>query len=213
MSKLSRLLQRRFFQGGGWEFDPVNVTRILNGVIVPHAEALAVVESLHVNHYIPQIEALADALAAGEISIGSWQTSMAKVIKQQHITSAIAGKGSRGLMTSVDWGRTGGRLGYQYQKLDRFAYQIAQGNFSPEYIKARAKMYGNSTRVAYWDTLTQAHTDSEKYTEEHRFLGIAEHCDDCEYYENLGWQPIGYLPNPGEGSVCLSNCQCTKEYR
>lgn len=51
------------------------------------------------------------------------------------------------------------------------------------------------------------------YTEERRILGKADHCPDCLRYAGMGWQPIGTLPDPGVGSVCLSNCRCRKEYR
>ena len=206
---------RRLFQGDDneWEFDPDAVDYLLAGVVIAHVEILAVLESMAVELYVPTVETLVVQLAEGTITIAEWQTSMAAMIKEQHIISAIAGKGGRGMMTSADWGRTGGRLRFQYERLDKFAHEITSGYFSEDYVAARAKMYINSTRTAYWDALTQAHKDSEEFTEEKRFLGHAEHCPDCVYYVDLGWQPLGSMPEPGTQSVCLSNCQCGKIYR
>ena len=149
----------------------------------------------------------------GLLSAVVQNAEMAALIKEQHIVSAIAGKGSRELMTFTDWGRTGGRLGFQYDRLDNFAREIMSGHFSPEYIKARSKMYINSTRTAYWDAVTQSHKDSGEFSEEARYLGFAENCEDCIHFMEMGWQPIGSLPKPGEASRCKSNCQCSMDFR
>jgi len=38
-------------------------------------------------------------------------------------------------------------------------------------------------------------------------------CPDCIAYGNLGWQPIGTLPMPGQRCMCYDNCRCRIEYR
>lgn len=38
-------------------------------------------------------------------------------------------------------------------------------------------------------------------------------CTDCLYYDDLGWQPIGQLPLPGQDCVCMDNCRCVVHYR
>jgi hypothetical protein len=38
-------------------------------------------------------------------------------------------------------------------------------------------------------------------------------CTDCLYYDDLGWQPIGELPLPGQECVCLDHCRCVVYYR
>jgi len=210
-----RTFVRLLFQGDDneWEFDPDAVDYILAGVIIAHAEILAVLEGMAAEVYVTSVETLVVQLAEGTITIAEWQGSMAAMIKEQHIISAIAGKGGRSMMTATDWGRTGGRLRFQYERLDKFAHEIMSGYFSPEYVAARSKMYINSTRTAYWDALTQAHKDSGEYTEEKRILGYAEHCADCVYFADMGWQPLGSMPEPGSESVCMTNCQCGKIYR
>ena len=208
-------LARRWLQSeeeNDWEFDPILVVFFLAAVQVPRAEVIAVLETYNFKIFVPQVDLLADALVNNTISISKWQAEMAALIKEQHIVSAIAGKGSRELMTVTDWGRTGGRLGFQYDRLDNFAREIMSGNFSPEYIKARSRMYINSTRTAYWDAVTQAHKDSGNFSEEARLLGPVENCEDCIWFAEMVWQPLGSLPEPGEASRCMSNCQCSKIY-
>jgi hypothetical protein len=73
-------------------------------------------------------------------------------------------------------------------------------------------MYANKTRTAYYDGKVAAAKDAG-LVEERRRLNPAEHCADCIGFANLGWQPIGSLPEPGEQSVCRANCKCTKEFR
>jgi len=38
-------------------------------------------------------------------------------------------------------------------------------------------------------------------------------CQDCRGYDNLGWQPIGTLPVPGERCQCHDRCRCVMDYR
>lgn len=38
-------------------------------------------------------------------------------------------------------------------------------------------------------------------------------CPDCKEYGQLGWQPIGTIPLPGQGCRCYDRCRCVVEYR
>lgn len=52
------------------------------------------------------------------------------------------------------------------------------------------------------------------YTEMRR---ISRHdkrvCEDCKYYDSLGWVPIGTLPMPGVRCRCHDRCRCRIDYR
>lgn len=54
---------------------------------------------------------------------------------------------------------------------------------------------------------------------ERRLLGYAEHCDLCVYLSDMGWQPYGTLPIPGQSvrewtrRQCYTNCRCRMERR
>ena len=41
----------------------------------------------------------------------------------------------------------------------------------------------------------------------------AQHCADCVNWAEMGWQPLGMLPPPGERCQCLFNCRCSLDYR
>jgi hypothetical protein len=79
-------------------------------------------------------------------------------------------------------------------------------------LRQRAGLYANAARSAFWQVRTRIH-DATGDDEERRELGDAEHCEDCIGYAEMGWQPIGTLPEPGEASVCRSRCKCGKSYR
>jgi hypothetical protein len=38
-------------------------------------------------------------------------------------------------------------------------------------------------------------------------------CSDCIEFGNMGWQPIGTLPMPGQQCRCYDRCRCRIEYR
>lgn len=195
-----------------WVFLPALVVHKRAGKTVAQASIREVMDAFRTEAFVPQVERVTQAMINKTITLEQWQNQMAGLIKEQHIASAVAGRGSRELMTFRDWGQTGGRLSFQYNRLDNFARDIATGEYSPAYIQARAKMYANATRTGYWDHYTQAHKEAG-FTEERRVLNPAEHCEDCTYYSELNWMPLGSLPEPGDGSRCMVNCKCNKEYR
>ena len=158
-----------------------------------------------------RIALLTERFIDGGITLEQWQQRMAIEIKDGWIVSANIGRGGREMMMYADWGRTGGRLQYEYARLRMFAEQIDLGLLTDAEILARAQLYANATRLGYWDGLTSAKMDSG-FTHEQRFLNPAEHCEDCVVYADMGIQPIGTLPEPGDASECGRNCKCTKEY-
>jgi hypothetical protein len=147
----------------------------------------------------------------GKMSLGDWQRSMAKEIKDAHIISATAGRGGRDQMTQSDWGRVGARLRFEYKHLNDFAQEVKDKGITGNTLN-RAGMYGEAPRTAFYDGLTAAKKVAA-FTEERRITNSKETCPDCIGYEAQGWQPIGVLPEPGQRSVCGHNCKCEKEYR
>jgi len=149
---------------------------------------------------------------AGEIDLPTWQDRIAKELRNSYLVSTQIGRGGKNAMTPADYGRIGGRLRFEYRKLNQFALEIKAGMLTDAQILARVQLYAPGARTAYYDGLTAAMKDAE-LTEERRVLNPAEHCEDCVGYARMGWQPIGTLPQPGTMSRCLHNCQCTMEYR
>lgn len=151
-------------------------------------------------------------LIDGEITLKQWQEAMARRIKDAYSQLGAMGKGGRNNLTRSDWGRIGGRVRYQLNRLDKFAGEIAAGELSPAQIKFRAEMYARAPGTSYWDSVTAAAEES-KYTEMRRYLRPAEHCVDCIDYAARGWQPIGSLPMPKTESRCMTNCKCVVKFR
>ncbi len=169
-------------------------------------------ERYHDRYVRPNIESITDRFIEGKIDLPKWQAEMREELRQAWKHTATAGRGGREQMTQADYGRLGGRLSFEYRKLADFARQIEAGQLTEAQIRARAALYANGPRTAYFDGLTAAQREAGM-TEERRILGVAEHCADCEYYASLGWQPLGSLPEPGTQCACGHNCKCTKEFR
>lgn len=159
------------------------------------------------------IEALTRRFVEGELDLATWQERMARELKNAHIVAHLAGRGGRRAATQADWGQLGGRLRYEYERLTMFARDIKAGTLTQAQIEARAKTYAGAVRKSYFDGKTRAATAAPDLVEERRVLSPVENCEDCQRYADMGWQPIGTLPEPGEGSRCRGNCRCTKEYR
>lgn len=116
-------------------------------------------------------------------------------------------------MTPRDWGSIGGSLKEQYKFISGFADDLLSGASAGGQIKVRSGMYANSAREAYnrgRDKVTRAWGA----VEEAWFTTSGNSCVDCQDFEALGWQEIGFFPEPGAGTtVCLTNCKCDKDRR
>lgn len=156
---------------------------------------------------------LAQFVIDGVVSPTDFGLLMREELKQEYIRQYLLGIGGRAQMTQADWGSVGGMLTEQYRFLNGFVEEIAAGELSPGQIRMRVKMYANSAREAF----ERAHGKNAialDMTEEQWSLGEAEHCEDCIAFSEMGWQPLGTFPMPGAGhTVCLTNCQCHKEFR
>lgn len=156
---------------------------------------------------------LVDFVVAGVVSSPDFQVLFREELKREYIRQYLLGIGGVEQMTPKDWGSIGGMLREQYRYLPGFAEEIAAGSLKPEQIAARSRMYVNSAREGYG----RAHgrnAEALGMAEEKWELGSTEqHCETCVSFAEMGWQPIGSLPFPGDGSTqCLTNCQCVKIY-
>lgn len=91
-------------------------------------------------------DGLSEDVYTGKISIGQWEESMKRAIRELHSSIAAIGKGGWDKMTWADWGRLGPVMKEQYRYLHGFAENIAANkeSISIDAIKARARMYGNA---------------------------------------------------------------------
>ena len=217
MTKVSNLLARWVAYelaraGFRWDKPSARYRDNATGRYVSEQHVRETVEAFNLDAHRDNVTNLTQQLIDKKISLPDWQQAMAQEIKDAHIVNASAGRGGRNAMTQEDWGRTGGRLTNEYNHLNSFADDIATGNMSDAQIMARANSYSGASRKAYYDGMTAAAADAG-FTEERRLLQPGESCGDCIAFEAKGWQPVGSLPEPGQDSQCLSNCNCIKEYR
>jgi hypothetical protein len=131
-------------------------------------------------------DALAEQLYTGALDVGSWEAEMRALVKEMYTSASAIGKGGWDAMTSQEWGRLGTPVREQYKYLKGFAADIAAraDEVTLAYIRARARMYGNS--AGYVAELMQAQPD---------------------FLKHLPW-----LPKDGS-TECLVNCQCFWENR
>lgn len=174
----------------------------------------------YVNESIQAAESVTDYLAGlvseAQLAPADWRDLMRQEIKSEYIRQYVLGIGGREQMTPADWGRVGAMLKAQYKFLDGFTDALP--DLSEAQITARARQYVDSARQAFEkaNQLAQikAGMDEVLWVTEPK----AETCEDCEAFENMGWQLIeddpyeGAFPGSGD-TVCLGNCQCHEEYR
>ena len=156
---------------------------------------------------------LAMLLREGQISLADWQLQMRSHIKDVHLSAAAAQRGGWDNMTQADFGRVGQRIRTQYEFLDNFAQQIADGTQPLDgRFLVRAQMYTDAS-IATFDRFQVNAFNVAGFDEERSILEPgAQHCSECESEAARGWQPIGTIKPIGE-RICLTRCRCTKEYR
>lgn len=158
--------------------------------------------------------------ADSEAALADWQQAMAIELRNMHYQMTLMGAGGISNVTPADYGRLGYTLREEYGYLQNFANDIAAGNLSEGQIRARMELYANKIWYSFWVAKTEAMKRSAGATHEARELDPqAEHCtthngkEGCVELAAKGIQPIGTLPNPGDGSTpCLSNDKCRKVY-
>jgi len=136
---------------------------------------------IRTNMFADEVNALAERMFTGDITLGSWEEAMKKMIRELHTSTAAIGKGGWDQMTPADWGRLGPVLKGQYKYLHGFAQYVEENKdtVSLKAIQARARMYGNAG--AFSSIVVQAGDVISK---------------------KLPW-----LPKDGS-TECLVNCKC-----
>jgi len=158
------------------------------------------------------IDNLIPGLAGGQVGVAAWQEAFFVELRRAHFEMYALGRGGWSNMTAADWLTVDQKLRAEWDFLQQFARQIANGELSAAQIRARMRQYESGIWSSFHKGETQAFIDAG-FTEERRVLNPAEHCVDCVGWAAQGWQTIGSLPAPGEQSACGHNCKCNKEYR
>lgn len=195
----------------GWNERASRYVNLDNGRFVSSSVVKGELENVITSGQI-SIEFRTQALLDGNITAAEWRAGMLADIKTMHVAAAASARGGWAQMTPTDWGWTGSQIKKQYQYLERFAQDIVSGKQPLNgRLMVRAKLYGQAGRGTF-EEMRRRMAYKSGQIKERRVLGHAEHCGGCKKQASLGWQPIGTL-DPIGAEECLTNCQCTFEYR
>lgn len=159
-----------------------------------------------------RLQTVSDEFRRGALSLDEWQLVMREEIKRTHLAAEMLVQGGQAQMTPADFGRVGQRVRTQYDYLRNFAQSLKDGIVRTDgTFLNRAKMYANSARVAFHESLGDQ-LAGLGYSEERNLLATAEHCGGCLTETARGWVPIGTLIPVGERD-CLANDRCQIDYR
>lgn len=158
------------------------------------------------------VAAVSQQLRAGEVTLAQWQLAMAEQVKLAHLTSAALAHGGWAQMTPADNGRVGQAVRAQYQYLQSFAAQVADGTQPLDgTFTRRAQMYANSGRQTF-EATQRAELVQRGATEERNVRHALDSCPGCLAATDAGWVPVGTLSLPG-ARECRTNCRCSLELR
>jgi len=160
---------------------------------------------------------LTTALHEGRLSPVAYQSVMRDELRRVHLQNGALGIGGWDRMTSREYGRAGALLREDYARMTNLAQGIARGEVTLPQALNRVHGYVGSARVNFLASEREASRQAAQVRgvnlEERRRLGTSEHCKDCVAYAQMGWQPLGTLPLPGQQSVCSTQCRCSLERR
>jgi len=156
---------------------------------------------------------LTTAYHEGRLSGSVWVEQMRTQLRRLHLQNAALGAGGWDRLGPREFGRVGGNLRADYQRLESFARDIQDGTLTIGQALNRTNLYIGNARVEFWEAERERvpAPGAGNVALERRMLGIAEHCEDCIDFYDQGWQRLGQLPPPGRQSVCLTNCKCRFE--
>jgi hypothetical protein len=160
---------------------------------------------------------LTTALYEKQLSPVAYQSIMRDEMRRLHLQNAALGSGGIEKLDSAAYGRTGALLREDYKRMSNLAEGIARGEVTLPQALNRIQGYAGSARINFLTQEREANRQAANVRgvqlEERRRLGASEHCKDCVAYFAMGWQPLGTLPLPGQGSVCGTHCRCSLERR
>jgi hypothetical protein len=158
------------------------------------------------------IDRLTERFVEGDLDLPDWQRRVAAEARDARLVSAMAGRGGRNAMQPSDWGRVGGRLRYDLDRLNRFAIEIKAGMLTPAQIKARARLYAKTAQQSYNDGRLAAGQEAQVNLE--WIVGPTEHCGDClrlngQVHSAEAWAASGWQPQSSALECGGFNCQCS----
>lgn len=145
-----------------------------------------------------------------DIGVGTWESAIAKELKEAHLVSYSLGKGGYKKLSSRDYGLIGSKLKGEYQYLRGFSEDILAGNLSEAQILNRLQMYVDSLHATYEKSRAESHRVAG-FTWERWNRIPGDSCDGCITQGSRGWVPLGTLPEISS-QECRIRCRCFKSW-
>ncbi len=197
-------------RGYAWDNEHAQYRSNWTGKLIQEATVRRAVERDHNAFLQRELQSIGQSLVDNKITLPQWQKQTAQAIKEAWVVNARIGTG--GPLSPSERGRLGGRLNFQYRRLNLLAKEIEQGKITPAQLRMRLTMYANSARTSYYDGLTSA-KETAGFVEESRHIDPGKkNCDTCIAEQAKGRQPVGTLAKPGTICDGLTNCGCTMRY-
>jgi len=150
-------------------------------------------------------------MISGDIKVADWEKEVAKELRKIHSSQYLLGIGGHKNMTNIDYGVLGGEIKHELKYLRKFAQELTTKGMSEGQFNHRLTMYLEASTGTYEKARIKSHRRAG-YRWEKRIRTKRESCIPCISYAQMGWQPIGSLPNPTENCTCRSNCGCYKRF-
>lgn len=195
-------------------FDPTLGAYVIAGSgVVLSALALQRIAAESRERTAAQVAREAGRFAAGVLTAAA----LGEVVRRLYIGEAIRqytlGRGGLAAMLAEDWQALGALARVQFRYLDAALLALERGTISAAMLAGRTPMYLGATHRALEAGRAVA-AQLAGMDLERRVLSPADHCADCIDLAGQGWQTLGTLPEPGDGSTaCRSNCRCYKVYK
>lgn len=158
-----------------------------------------------------QAISVTDSLLKRDISVGTWETAIAKELKEAHILAFSVGKGGTKNLSARDYGLLGVRLKSEYRYLRQFSTDILDGKLTPAQIRARIAKYQSSLYASFEQGRLESHIASG-FRWERNIRTAKESCQSCIDRSARGWVPIGTMPGVGIATLCKMNDRCFREF-
>jgi hypothetical protein len=167
---------------------------------------------------LEKMQKLSRFLAEDKLPGQAWHLAMQQQLRRLTVQNAALAAGGFDALKQRDLQRIDAALRDDFERLQRFGADITAGRLSQAQIDSRVALYAGHARMQYYAALPKPATQPNQVVLERRKLGESEqHCAYCVYLANLGWQPYGSLPLPGESDPdwqdeqCLTHCHCDLE--
>ena len=196
-----------------WNRDTARYRNTETGKFVARRDIIGLLET-QVNSAERRLGELTTAMHEGRLSPSTWQVTMRDELRRLHSAQSALGVGGWDRMDFRAWGRVGGLLQADYERMTNLARAVQAGEVTLPQALQRVNGYVNAARRGFFESDRDAARATGRTYEERRRLSSSEHCPTCLDLAAMSWQPFDTLPIPGNGATeCGGYDKCVLERR